>query len=164
LWLFSIPPYECRESTSKLGHDRFLPDPFQFIIHVFISSFTFRPSIRRYIVSVTENASLNKLQKSKLITLIFSLAKILKSTQLTPWYRGLLEEFIVTHLFKKCSLYWYPKQHTYIHTYVHTYIHTYICRPTYVHTYIRTYIHTYVRTYIHAYICTYVHTYVRGMK
>jgi hypothetical protein len=32
LWFSSVPPGECRESTLKLGHDRFLPSFFQFII------------------------------------------------------------------------------------------------------------------------------------
>jgi hypothetical protein len=29
-----IPPGECWDSTRKLGHDRFLPNPFQFIFHI----------------------------------------------------------------------------------------------------------------------------------
>jgi hypothetical protein len=29
----SIPPGICRDTTLKLGHDRFLSNPFQFIIH-----------------------------------------------------------------------------------------------------------------------------------
>jgi hypothetical protein len=28
LWSSSVPPGECRDSTLKLGHDRFLPNPF----------------------------------------------------------------------------------------------------------------------------------------
>jgi hypothetical protein len=32
---FSVPPSQCRDSNLKLGHDRFLPNPFQFIsIHL----------------------------------------------------------------------------------------------------------------------------------
>jgi hypothetical protein len=31
---FLSPPGECRHSTLKLGHDRFLPSPFQFVIHL----------------------------------------------------------------------------------------------------------------------------------
>jgi hypothetical protein len=31
-WFSSVPPGECRDSILKLGHDRFLPNPFQFII------------------------------------------------------------------------------------------------------------------------------------
>jgi hypothetical protein len=30
---FSFPPRECRDSTLKLGQDRFLPNHFQFMIH-----------------------------------------------------------------------------------------------------------------------------------
>jgi hypothetical protein len=30
-WFSSVPPGECWDSTLKLGHDRFLPSPFQFI-------------------------------------------------------------------------------------------------------------------------------------
>jgi hypothetical protein len=38
LWFSSIPPDECMDSTLKLGHDRFLPNPFQFnIIHSYIT-------------------------------------------------------------------------------------------------------------------------------
>jgi hypothetical protein len=55
-WIFSVPPGECRDSTSKLCYDRFLPNPFQFIIYVSIT-FSFDA-----IILVTENASLNKLQ------------------------------------------------------------------------------------------------------
>jgi hypothetical protein len=29
---FSVTPGECRDSTLKLGHDHFLPNPFQFIV------------------------------------------------------------------------------------------------------------------------------------
>jgi hypothetical protein len=28
-WFFSVPPGECQPNTLKLGHDRFLPNPFQ---------------------------------------------------------------------------------------------------------------------------------------
>jgi hypothetical protein len=38
VWSFSlfssVPPGECRSSTLKSGHDRFLPYPFQFIINL----------------------------------------------------------------------------------------------------------------------------------
>jgi hypothetical protein len=33
LWFSSVPPVECQDSTLKLGHDRFLPNSFQCIIH-----------------------------------------------------------------------------------------------------------------------------------
>jgi hypothetical protein len=33
LKLFSVPPGKCRDSALKLGHDCFLPNLFQFIIH-----------------------------------------------------------------------------------------------------------------------------------
>jgi hypothetical protein len=33
-WFYSVPPEECRDSALKLGHDRFLPNSFQFIIHL----------------------------------------------------------------------------------------------------------------------------------
>jgi hypothetical protein len=46
---FSVPPSKFRDSTGKLGHDRFLPPQFQFIIH-------YHPFIRRYIAS-TKKAS-----------------------------------------------------------------------------------------------------------
>jgi hypothetical protein len=46
---FSVPPGECRDSTLRLGHERFLPNLVQFI---HISTF-------RYIVTLTE--MLNKL-------------------------------------------------------------------------------------------------------
>jgi hypothetical protein len=31
-WFYSVPPGECRSSSLKWSHDRFLPNPFQFII------------------------------------------------------------------------------------------------------------------------------------
>jgi hypothetical protein len=34
LWFSSVLPDECRDSALKLGHDRFLPNPFQFLIHL----------------------------------------------------------------------------------------------------------------------------------
>jgi len=49
-WFSTVPPRECRDSTLKLGHDRFVPNPFQFII---------RLSYHRHLV--IEKASLNKL-------------------------------------------------------------------------------------------------------
>jgi hypothetical protein len=58
-WFFSVPSGKCRDSTSKLGYDRFLPHPLQFIFHLFLS-------LRHYIVWVTEEASLNKLQINKI--------------------------------------------------------------------------------------------------
>jgi hypothetical protein len=33
-WFSSVLPEECRDSALKLGHDRFLPNPFQFFIHL----------------------------------------------------------------------------------------------------------------------------------
>jgi hypothetical protein len=33
-WFFSVPPGECPDSTLKFGHDRLLPDPFQFTIYL----------------------------------------------------------------------------------------------------------------------------------
>jgi hypothetical protein len=33
-WFASFPPDECWDSTLKLGHDRFLPNPFQFTIQL----------------------------------------------------------------------------------------------------------------------------------
>jgi hypothetical protein len=44
--VFSVSPGECRNSTLKLGHDRFLRNRLQFI--------TYHPFIRRCIVSVAE--------------------------------------------------------------------------------------------------------------
>jgi hypothetical protein len=44
LWFSSVPPGYCRDSTLKLGHDRFLPDIFKFII-IHLSLYH-----RRYIV------------------------------------------------------------------------------------------------------------------
>jgi hypothetical protein len=43
-------PSRCRDNTLKLGHDRFLPNPFQFIIQL-------SPYNSRYTVLVTEKAS-----------------------------------------------------------------------------------------------------------
>jgi hypothetical protein len=60
-WLSSVPPGKFQDSNFKLVHDRFLPHPLQFIIH--ISSF-----IPSYIVCVTEKASLNKLCKEMFST------------------------------------------------------------------------------------------------
>jgi hypothetical protein len=31
-WFSSVPPAECKDSTLKLGHDRFVPNPFQLIV------------------------------------------------------------------------------------------------------------------------------------
>jgi hypothetical protein len=55
LWFPSVPPGHA--STIQFGHERFLPNPLQFIIHL-----KHYPFIRRYIVLLTEEASLNKLQ------------------------------------------------------------------------------------------------------
>jgi hypothetical protein len=38
-WFHSVSPGECRDSTSKLGHDRFLPNTFQLILHLSTLSF-----------------------------------------------------------------------------------------------------------------------------
>jgi hypothetical protein len=42
-WFSSVPPSECRDSTLKWGHVRFLPNPFQYII-------SHLPYHRRYVV------------------------------------------------------------------------------------------------------------------
>jgi hypothetical protein len=34
MWFYSVSPGECRDSTLKSGHDRFLPNPFRFIVHL----------------------------------------------------------------------------------------------------------------------------------
>jgi hypothetical protein len=52
LWFSWVPPGECWDSTLKLDHNRFLPNPFQSGIHF----------IECYIALVTEKVSLNKLQ------------------------------------------------------------------------------------------------------
>jgi hypothetical protein len=72
LWLYSVPPGECRNSTLKLGLDRFLPNHFQFIIHLspFHSTIYIYIAIYIYIyiyilVWFTEKVSLNKLQINK---------------------------------------------------------------------------------------------------
>jgi hypothetical protein len=44
-WFLTVPPGECRDSTLKFVHDCFLPNNFQFIIH--LSSYH-----RRYIVQL----------------------------------------------------------------------------------------------------------------
>jgi hypothetical protein len=51
-WSSSIPLGNCWDSAWKLGHDRFLPNPVQFITHL-------SPFIRRYTIWVTEKASFN---------------------------------------------------------------------------------------------------------
>jgi hypothetical protein len=33
-WISSVPPDECQHCTSKLGHNRFLPNRFHFVIHL----------------------------------------------------------------------------------------------------------------------------------
>jgi hypothetical protein len=52
-WFSPVPPGKCPDSTLKLGHDRFLPNPFQFIIY--LSYYSMLYSL------VTEKASLNTL-------------------------------------------------------------------------------------------------------
>jgi hypothetical protein len=56
LWFSSVPPGEFRDSTLKVGHDCFLSNHFQLLIKL-LSSF-----IPCYIVRVTKNHPLNKLQ------------------------------------------------------------------------------------------------------
>jgi hypothetical protein len=53
-WFSSVPPNKCRGST-LISHDRLLH-------RLPILSFNYRPSIRRYILCVTEKSSLNKLK------------------------------------------------------------------------------------------------------
>jgi hypothetical protein len=53
-WFFPVSPSKFGDNSLKLSHGRFLPHPFQFIIHL--------SSIRRNIVFVTEKASPNKMQ------------------------------------------------------------------------------------------------------
>jgi hypothetical protein len=60
---YSVPPGEFWDSAFKLGHDHFLPNPFQSIIHA--------TPFRCYTVLVVEKASLNKLQINKQI-LVFN--------------------------------------------------------------------------------------------
>jgi hypothetical protein len=60
-WFSSIPTGECQDSALKLGHDCFLLNPFQFIIH--LSQYF----MQYYIVWVTEKVSLNKLQIPKIL-------------------------------------------------------------------------------------------------
>jgi hypothetical protein len=50
----SVPPRKCRDNTLKYGHDPFHSKSFH-------SSLTCHSFIRRYIASVIEKASLNKL-------------------------------------------------------------------------------------------------------
>jgi hypothetical protein len=59
-WFSSVPPDECLDITLKLGYDRFLPNPFQVIIHLVTHSFD-------AIKWVTEKASLNKLQTNTFV-------------------------------------------------------------------------------------------------
>jgi hypothetical protein len=42
LWFYSVPAGECQFSALKLGHDRFLPDLFQYIIIIHLSSYHHR--------------------------------------------------------------------------------------------------------------------------
>jgi hypothetical protein len=44
LWFSSLPPSEWRDSNLKLGHNHFLPNPSQFIIHFIILSFDTKQS------------------------------------------------------------------------------------------------------------------------
>jgi hypothetical protein len=55
-WFSSVYPSECRDSTLILDHERFLPNPFQFIF------FTYHPFIWCYIVWVSKRGSPSKLQ------------------------------------------------------------------------------------------------------
>jgi hypothetical protein len=55
--VFSVLPDECRDGTSKLGHDRFLTNPFQFIIHL--------PLFHPTLYSLNETAPLNKRRASQ---------------------------------------------------------------------------------------------------
>jgi hypothetical protein len=43
LWFSSVPPGKCWDSTLRVGHDRFLPQPSN-------SSFTYHPFIQCHIV------------------------------------------------------------------------------------------------------------------
>jgi hypothetical protein len=52
-WFYSVPPGDFRDITLKLGHDRYLPNPFQF---------TYYPFIRRCRVLAIEKALLSKVQ------------------------------------------------------------------------------------------------------
>jgi hypothetical protein len=51
-WFLSVPPGKFWDKTLKVGHSRFLPHPFQFIVHL-------PPLYWYYIVWVTEKESLN---------------------------------------------------------------------------------------------------------
>jgi hypothetical protein len=56
LWFSSIPQGKFRDSISKLGHNCFLPHPFQFIIHL--------PSFHLMLYSLSFwKVSLNKIKK-----------------------------------------------------------------------------------------------------
>jgi hypothetical protein len=50
--VFPVSPGGRRDITAKLGHDRLLPNPLQFVIHL-----SYRSIIRLCIVLVTEIAS-----------------------------------------------------------------------------------------------------------
>jgi hypothetical protein len=76
--LSSVPPGECRNSTLKLGHDRFLPSRFQFIIHLLLFHST------PYSLSYWKISFLSKLQISKV------LYELERMWQRKPLIRGLL--------------------------------------------------------------------------
>jgi hypothetical protein len=62
-WFASFPPDECWDSTLKLGHDRFLPNPFQFTIQ--LSPFHSMPCSLSYRKRRSQiNYKLNKFMKT----------------------------------------------------------------------------------------------------
>jgi hypothetical protein len=55
-WFSSVPPGELKDSTLVLGHDRFLPNPLQFIIRLSLFHLTlYSLSYRKYVVKSTSN-------------------------------------------------------------------------------------------------------------
>jgi hypothetical protein len=59
-WLSSVPPGEFKDSTLVLGHDRFFPNPFQFIIRLSLLHLTlYSISYRKYVVKSTTNKQTN---------------------------------------------------------------------------------------------------------
>jgi hypothetical protein len=64
-WFFSVTPGKYRDSSLKLGHDRFFPHSLFFLTYYYFT--------RRYMLWVTEKASLNKLLFSDRLTNIASL-------------------------------------------------------------------------------------------
>jgi hypothetical protein len=67
-WFYSVPPDKCLDSTLKLGHDRFLPNPFQSIFHL-----AYHSTLHSL---VTEKASLNKLPTNSTIHVLHTATKI----------------------------------------------------------------------------------------